>query len=88
MKTELSYVLLCAAAAAAQSQTIKFADLFAEESRELLLDLDLAATPQEGQQALIKVRWVATCSCYWLLYALTADRRLDLKQQHRRGSRH
>ncbi|WIA35579.1 hypothetical protein OEZ86_004000 [Tetradesmus obliquus] len=37
------------------AHTVKFADLFAEESREVLLQLDLAAAAGEGQQALVQV---------------------------------
>jgi hypothetical protein len=44
-----------------QSHAVRFADLFAEESREVLLDLHLAAAPQEGQQALIKVSCCCCC---------------------------
>ncbi|WIA15376.1 hypothetical protein OEZ85_002038 [Tetradesmus obliquus] len=42
-------------AGATGAHTVKFADLFAEETREVLLQLDLAAAAGEGQQALVQV---------------------------------
>ncbi|KAF6256340.1 hypothetical protein COO60DRAFT_1658259 [Scenedesmus sp. NREL 46B-D3] len=41
---------------AAGSHTVKFADLFAEERREVLLQLNVAAAAQEGHQAMVKAR--------------------------------
>lgn len=41
--------------AASSQACLKFADLFAEESREVLLELNLPAAAQPGEQQLIKV---------------------------------
>jgi hypothetical protein len=48
-----------------QSHSIKFADLFAEETREVLLHMDLTAAAAEGQQTLIKVRSAAAAAAAW-----------------------